>query len=69
MVFVKILVLLIAICACVLVIRYKLEMVRFFGKSALAEQYLGSGGSYTLWILIGVIMVAMAAFWLAGAPN
>lgn len=69
MVFVKILTLIAAIFACVLVIQFRLNMVQFFGKASWAEQYLGSGGTYNMWILIGLGMVAMAAFWLMGAPN
>ncbi|MEI6040447.1 MAG: hypothetical protein WCP93_03820 [Candidatus Berkelbacteria bacterium] len=64
MVFVKILVLIASIFACMTVIKYRLQMVQFFGKAYWAEKYLGSGGSYTMWILIGVLMVFMAASWL-----
>jgi hypothetical protein len=68
MVFVKILVLIASVFACMAVIKYRLQMVQTFGKAYYAEKYLGNGGSYTMWILIGVLMVFMAAVWLVGTP-
>ena len=68
MVVVKILVLIASIFACIYVVKNRLQMVQFFGKASWAEKYLGSGGSYNLWIFIGIIMVLMAASWLVGAP-
>jgi len=62
MIILKFLVLIASIFACVGVIRYRLQMVQFFGKNDWAEKYLG--GSYNLWVLIGVAMVFMAATWL-----
>jgi hypothetical protein len=64
MLFIKIIVLIASVFACIGVIRYRLQMVQFFGKNQWAETYLGSGGSYNLWIFIGVLMVFMAATWL-----
>jgi len=58
----KIIVLIISIFACVYVIRYRLQMVQIFGKAQWAERYLGS--AYNLWIVIGLLMVFMAATWL-----
>ena len=69
MVFIKILALAAAIYACILMIRYRLQLVQTFGKAYYAEKYLGNGGSYTMWILIGLMLIAMAAYWLVGAPN
>ena len=64
MIFWKIIVLIVSIFACIGVIRYRLQMVQLFGKNQWAEAYLGSGGSYNLWIFIGILMVFMAATWL-----
>ncbi len=60
----KIIVLIASIFACIGVIKYRLQMVNIFGKAYYAEKYLGPGGSYTMWILIGILMVFMAATWL-----
>jgi hypothetical protein len=68
MIIFKILVLIASIFACILVIKYRLQMVNTFGKAYWAEKYLGSGGSYTMWIIIGILMVFLAAAWLVGTP-
>lgn len=62
MLFWKIVVLILSVTACVYVIRYRLQMVGIFGRAAWADRYLGS--AYNLWIVIGLLMVFMAATWL-----
>lgn len=37
---------------------YAFTLVRTFGHMDWAEHYLGSGGSYTAWRLIGIAMIA-----------
>lgn len=39
-----------------LILRYTEPIVRTIGKSTWAEQYLGNGGSYTMWKIIGLIL-------------
>lgn len=68
MVFVKILVLFVAIYLGVLIIVNREKIVRTFGKMSLAEQYLGSGGTYNMWIFIGLLMIIIALVWLVGTP-
>jgi len=41
-------------------------MVRLFGHNDLAERYLGSGGSYTMWKLLGVLFIILGALFLVG---
>jgi hypothetical protein len=36
---------------------YAFQIVRIFGHMGWAEERLGSGGSYTAWRLIGLIMI------------
>jgi len=43
-------------------IRYAFPIVRTLGQMDWAERYLGSGGTYTAWKLIGVLMI-IAGFW------
>jgi len=38
------------------------------GKQEWAERYLGSGGTYNMWILIAILIVVMATIWLVGTP-
>jgi hypothetical protein len=68
MVVVKILALIASIFACAYIIRHRLQLVQTFGKAYFAEKYLGNGGSYSMWIIIGFLIVVLAAFWLFGTP-
>jgi len=68
MVFIKILTLVAAFAAGLMIIRYREPIVRFFGKNEWAEKYLGMGGTYTMWILIALLIIVMALVWLVGAP-
>ncbi len=52
--------LLILIAAClvgILMARYREWLVGAFGRNEYAERFLGSGGSYTMWWLLGVILI------------
>lgn len=68
MVFVKILVLILAIIAGIYTIRYRYNMVQLFGKAEWAERYLGSGGTFSMWVFIGILMIVIALVWLVGTP-
>jgi len=64
MVIVKILVLIASVFACATIIRYRWNLVQMIGKSEWAERYLGPGGTFTMWILIALSLVFLAATWL-----
>jgi len=38
-------------------IKYSYQMTHLFGHNSLAEQYLGNGGTYTMWKLLGIITI------------
>lgn len=38
-------------------IKYSFQLTQIFGHNSLAEQYLGNGGSYTMWKLLGLIII------------
>lgn len=69
MIFVKILVLIIAIFACIVIIKYRWNIVQTVGKNEWAERYLGSGGTFTMWIGIAILVVVLATIWLVGLPG
>lgn len=69
MVFVKILVLLVVIFLAIIIIMYRERIVRIVGKNQLAERYLGTGGTYTFWILFSLLLIVMALIWLVGVPG
>lgn len=59
MVFVeKFLMLVAAFVAGFAMMKYREKMVRMVGKNYYAEKYLGPGGSYTLWVLLGIALIA-----------
>ena len=42
-------------------------LVRLFGHNELAERYLGSGGSYLFWKILGLILILLGALFLIGS--
>ena len=68
MVLVKILVLLAAVFVGVLIIVSREKIVRTIGKMSWAEAYLGPGGTYTMWVFIGLGLILIALIWLVGTP-
>ena len=69
MVFVKILVLLSTIVLAIIILKYREQIVRMVGKNEWAERYLGSGGTYTFWILFAFLLIVIATIWLVGIPG
>ncbi len=53
----RLLVLLAAIGLGILIERFTERIVNFIGYSGWAEEKLGVGGTYTMWKLIGLIMI------------
>lgn len=47
----------------VFILKYTEPLVRMIGKNAWAEQYLGGGGTYTMWKLIALGIVIVALFY------
>lgn len=50
----------------VLVMKYTDPIVRMVGKNAWAEQYLGGGGTYTMWKLIAVALIVVSLIYWVG---
>ena len=44
-------------------IKYSYQLTQIFGFNSLAEQYLGNGGTYTMWKLLGLIAIASTIWW------
>lgn len=64
----KFFVFLLTVVVAVVVMKYTDTLVRFFGKSGMSEQYLGAGGTYTMWKLIAVAIILGGLFyWLPPA--
>lgn len=50
----------------VLIVKYREKIVRIIGKNDLAEKYLGMGGTYNMWVIIGIISMFIGAMILLG---
>ncbi len=57
MVVVKILVFLVAAAIGILILKYTEPIVRTVGKMGWAEEHLGLGGTYTMWKIIGIVVI------------
>lgn len=45
-------------------VKFRVNLVRIVGKNDYAEKYLGSGGTYTMWVLLAIALVAFAITYL-----
>lgn len=57
MLLLKILILVVGLATGTALIKYNFQLTQIFGHNSLAEQYLGNGGTYTMWRLLGVILI------------
>ncbi|MEK7534878.1 MAG: hypothetical protein AAB563_00530 [Patescibacteria group bacterium] len=53
----KVLVLILGLGVGTALIKYNYQMTHLFGHNSLAEQYLGNGGTYTMWRLLGIAVI------------
>lgn len=47
-----------------LLITHSFQLTQLFGHAELAERYLGIGGTYTMWKLIGLALIIGAVWYL-----
>ena len=66
MVIVKILVFIISVIVGILLLKYTEPFVRTVGHNSFAEKYFGSGGTYTFWKLIALIIIIAGLVYLVG---
>jgi len=66
LVFKRILIFIILFVVGVLLIKYREQIAKIVGKNDLAEKYLGAGGTYNLWVIIGIITTIAGAMVLLG---
>jgi len=65
-IFIRILVGVIGIPVGYYLLRYKDRVVMTVGKMEWAERYLGSGGTYNAWVLIGMAVIIGSGMYLFG---
>lgn len=44
-------------------IKYNFQLTKLFGHNSLAERYLGEGGTYSMWKLLGVALIVLAVIY------
>jgi len=59
----RILVLVGGIIGGILLIRFSYQLTQMIGYNDLAEKYLGSGGTYTMWKLVGLLVIIVSIWW------
>lgn len=60
---IKLLVIIIGPIAGVLMMRYNYQLTQLFGYNSLAERYLGQGGTYSMWKLLGLLAIFGSLFY------
>jgi hypothetical protein len=60
----KILAVVIGIPIGIFLMTHSYQVTQMFGHNSLAEQYLGTGGTYTMWKLLGTILIVAAVLYL-----
>ena len=46
-----------------MMLKYHFSLTRLFGLNSLAERYIGTGGTYTMWKLLGVATIIISAIY------
>ena len=41
-------------------LKYNFQLTKLFGHNSLAERYLGEGGTYSMWKLLGVALIIIS---------
>jgi len=49
-----------------MLIRYSFQIKNFFGSIDWAEQHIGSGGTYTLYKIVGVLVIVLSLLYMFG---
>ncbi len=62
MVLIKFLILLCSVVIGVSFMKYNYQLTQLFGLNSLAERYLGNGGTYSMWKILGVLVI-VGAIW------
>ncbi len=44
-------------------LKYNFQLTQLFGHNSLAERYLGDGGTYTMWKLLGTALIIITVIY------
>lgn len=56
----KLLVLVVGFAVGTAFMKYNFQLTKLFGHNSLAERYLGEGGTYSMWKLLGVALIIVS---------
>jgi hypothetical protein len=56
----KLLVLVVGFAVGTAFLKYNFQLTKLFGHNSLAERYLGEGGTYSMWKLLGIGLIVAA---------
>jgi len=59
----KIIIALVGVIAGIACMRYNYQITQLFGYNDLAERYLRAGGTYSMWRLLGLILVIISVIY------
>lgn len=62
-VLVKTLILILGLGVGTVFVKYNYQLTQLFGHNSLAERYIGNGGTYTMWKLLGVVAILATIWW------
>jgi len=48
-----------------LFLRYNFQLTQLFGHNEYAERFIGTGGTYTMWKGLGILLIIAAIWWAA----
>lgn len=60
---IKVVILILGGVAGFLMLTHSYPLTQLFGHNSLAERYLGNGGTYTMWKLLGIIVLLGSLFY------
>ncbi len=63
MILVRILALVAGVAVGIGLMKYSYPLTQLFGRNTLAERYLGNGGTYTMWKLLGILVIVIAVWY------
>jgi len=58
----KLLILILGVIVGTLFVRYSYQLTQLFGHNSYAERYIGEGGTYSMWKLLGIAVIIFAAW-------
>jgi len=56
---------LIGVVAGLIILRFSFQLTQLFGHNEYAERFFGTGGTYLMWKILGILLIVGAVWWVA----